>query len=178
MADISQPKPIIMKAIFQPIPLLNIKINVYKANKLIGIAIPYNTIFNFLLLSLSIYFHLINFRFFYSTRDNQCLSVLSIAIFSLVIAYIITKKAKNRVTATDTTAMNLSFRFCRQKQLWRHMASKCWRPLHQQGKFEDCRIPYGSPFFKNSKNSGDVQADSAVPAFCLLCLPLFCGLLA
>ena len=43
IADISHPKPIIIKAICQPIPLSNTKIKVYKANKLIGIAIPYNT---------------------------------------------------------------------------------------------------------------------------------------
>ena len=43
IADISQPKPIIVNAIFHPMPLSKTKINVYKANKLTGIAIPYNT---------------------------------------------------------------------------------------------------------------------------------------
>lgn len=43
IADISQPKPIIINAIFHPIPLSKTKINVYRANKLTGIAIPYNT---------------------------------------------------------------------------------------------------------------------------------------
>ena len=48
IADISQPKPIIINAIFHPIPLSKTKINVYRANKLTGIAIPYNTKCNFL----------------------------------------------------------------------------------------------------------------------------------
>lgn len=52
-ADISQPAPIIINAIFHPILLSNIKINVYRANRLIGIAIPYNTKLNFCLFSLS-----------------------------------------------------------------------------------------------------------------------------
>ena len=63
IADISQPKPIIINAIFHPIPLSKTKINVYRANKLTGIAIPYNTKWNFLFFSLSIYSHLINFQF-------------------------------------------------------------------------------------------------------------------
>lgn len=33
IADISQPKPIIINAIFHPIPLSKTKINVYRANK-------------------------------------------------------------------------------------------------------------------------------------------------
>ena len=67
IADISQPKPIIINAIFHPIPLSKTKINVYRANKLTGIAIPYNTKCNFLFFSLSIYSHLTNFQFVSAT---------------------------------------------------------------------------------------------------------------
>ena len=48
IADMSQPNPITIKAIFHPIPLSNTKINVYKANTLMGIAIPFNTKLRFL----------------------------------------------------------------------------------------------------------------------------------
>lgn len=41
IADMSQPKPITIKAICHPMPLSNTKINVYKANKLIGITIQF-----------------------------------------------------------------------------------------------------------------------------------------
>ena len=47
-ADISQPKPIIINEIFHPIPLSKTKTNVYRANKLTGMAIPYNIKWNFL----------------------------------------------------------------------------------------------------------------------------------
>src|SRR5699024_2509912 len=67
IADISQPKPIIINAIFHPIPLSKTKINVYRANKLTGIAIPYDTKCNFLFFSLSIYSHLTNFQFVSAT---------------------------------------------------------------------------------------------------------------
>ncbi len=40
IADISQPKPIIINAIFHPIPLSKTKINVYRANKLTGREYP------------------------------------------------------------------------------------------------------------------------------------------
>lgn len=54
-ADMSQPNPIIVKTIFQPIPLLKTKINVYNAKILMGIAIPYRIKFSFLIFSLFIH---------------------------------------------------------------------------------------------------------------------------